>query len=102
MKNWTVNRIEWMDKDNELMLFYKDQAGHFSYESRIFLPASLLNKILMEIQKQNGFEQIDAFLKIEQWSDAETNFVFDFSKLDGEVTWTVPVEAQNQIRQIRA
>lgn len=102
MKNWTVNRIEWMNKDNELMLFFKDQNGHFTYESRILLPAHLLNRILMEIQKENGFDQIDSYMKIEQWSEEETNFVFDFTKMDNSVRWTLPIDTEKQIRQIRA
>lgn len=102
MKNWTIYRIEWMNKDSELMLFHKDQSGPFTYESRVLLPADLLNKILMEIQKENGIDQIDAFMTIEQWSEDETNFIFDFTKRIQEVKWSLPIDTESQIRQIRA
>ena len=74
-----VKRIEWLNNESEMVLTCQVQSGSLCYNTNIALPSSELNSIISRLQKQNPDEDINACLKIEQWTEEDVCFVFAFS-----------------------
>jgi hypothetical protein len=74
-----VKRIEWLNQETEMLLLCEVQSGSLFYNTSIALPSSELNAVVSDLQKQNPDEDINEFLKIEQWTEEDISFVYDFS-----------------------
>lgn len=97
-----VNRIEWMSQEEELTLTVVEQNGLMSYNSRMFLPASSLNALISELQRQTPELDLLSCLTIEQWSESEVNYVFDLTNMGHSNYFLEGVQAGTTARQIRA
>ncbi|MBU2018091.1 MAG: hypothetical protein KJ941_00475 [Bacteroidetes bacterium] len=75
-----IKRIEWMEKDSDMLVIFEERKGNLTYDTRVLLSADLLNRILCDLQKENIDFDPNSFLKIEQWSENEINYIFDFSE----------------------
>jgi hypothetical protein len=97
-----VKRIEWMSKDNDMLVVVEERNGIFSVDSKIILPSSCLNGLLNDLQKQNPELEMDALMRIEQWSTEEFNYVFDL-EFEFKVNFEIYKEnLDHNYRQIRA
>jgi quinol monooxygenase YgiN len=82
MKAKRIKRIEWMEQDTEMVVIFEEKKGNLSYDSRVLLPANYLNRILCDLQKENEGIDPNSFLKVEQWSENEFNYIFEFSEIE--------------------
>jgi hypothetical protein len=97
-----VKKVEWFSNSAEMTLICVNETGNLRYASVLNLPSDCLNKVLSDLQKQAPEVDINECLKIEQWSETDINFVFDFSALENqEFTFTRNV-LEIDYRQIRA
>lgn len=97
-----VKRIEWYNNEEEMMLTCEIANGALRYNTRIALSGSCLNRVLSDLQKQSPEYDLNDCLKIEQWSEEEVSFTFDFSSFsDVDFIFERPAQ-QFDFRQIRA
>lgn len=102
MEKTVVRKIEWYSNEEEMLLMCDIQNGAFTYSSKIALAGSALNKVLSNLQKQNPDRDINDCLQIEQWSEEDVTFCFDFSYFfDSEFVFVQHAQ-QIDFRQIRA
>ncbi len=97
-----VKRIEWMDKDNDMLVVLEEKFGTMTYDTKVILPCTSLNGILSECKKQNPDFELDEFMVIEQWSEKEINYVFDFTTSNDVNFLLGPFSFKEDFRQIRA
>ncbi len=97
-----VKRIEWLNNESEMVLSCEVQSGSLCYNTNIALPSSELNGVISNLQKQNPEEDINACLKIEQWTEEDVSFVFDFSHFNQIEFMLYRPTLELDFRQIRA
>ena len=97
-----VKKIEWLNGESEMTLLCENRSGNLSYNSRISLPADLLNKVVSDLQKQAPERDINDCLKIEQWSEQDVCFIYDFTNLSSTEFMYQREILQLDFRQIRA
>jgi hypothetical protein len=102
MKRREVIRIEWMQKDSEMVVTLREYQGVMEYQTRLIMPSSFLNQFLLDLQKVKGDLDLDQKMRVEQWSEDEFNFVFDFSDLNIDLSYVQGSVWENQVRYIRA
>lgn len=96
-----IKRIEWMNQDSELVVVVREQKNLLSYDSKWIFPASSLNLLINEVQKQME-EDVNDCLKIEQWSSEEINYIFDFSSPLAQPLYLQRRLTNVEAREIRA
>lgn len=97
-----VRKIEWFNNEDEMMMTCEIMNGALRYNSRIAISGSCLNKVLSELQKQTPDYDLNDCLKIEQWSEDEVSFTFDFTRFSEiDLVFERP-SFQFDFRQIRA
>lgn len=96
-----IKRIEWMNQDNDLVVVVRETQQLLSYDSKWIFPASMLNALLLEVQKQMDTDVNDC-LKIEQWSSEEINYIFDFSNSGAQLLYLDKRLPNVEAREIRA
>ncbi|MFA7272601.1 MAG: hypothetical protein WC044_01960 [Crocinitomicaceae bacterium] len=97
-----VKRIDWENNHSDMLVTCDVQNGIFSYNSTLVLPGSELNKLLSHLQKQNVDLDLNDCLKVEQWSENEIHYIFDFSTFDtSEFVYEIHFSS-NKLKQIRA
>ncbi|MFT7345292.1 MAG: hypothetical protein ACI9XP_001886 [Lentimonas sp.] len=97
-----VRRIEWLEGENDMILFGEVINGIFSYESKIILPSSVLNSILSQVQKQNHGMDVNECMSVEQWSQSQTNYVFNFDSINNPLPLLDTSGFASNYKQIRA
>lgn len=102
MKGKRIKRIEWMGQDTDMLVTFEENKANLSYDSRIVIPANLLNGILCDLKKENIDFEPNNCLKIEQWSINEVNFVFDFTMVEVNSTLLFQRMETVEYRYIRA
>lgn len=102
MEKTVIKRIDWLSQETEMVLFCEVQSGNLFYNTSIALPCSELNKVICELQKQNPNVDIQDCLKIEQWTEEDMNFVYDFSLYQNEEFLLHTPSLEFEFRQIRA
>lgn len=101
-ENIVVKKIEWMSGENNMVLVCDTQSGNLVYPSRITLPSDQLNRVVSDLQKQHPQTDINECLIIEQWSEDDVLFVYDFSCVSfGDYIYHRAFE-ELDFRQIRA
>ena len=98
----TVKRIEWLNTESDMVLVCENNAGNLTYNSRISLPSNLLNQIVSDMQKQHPELEVHDCLKIEQWSEFDMYFIYDFSSQEDLEFLYQPQVQEIEFRQIRA
>lgn len=97
-----VRKIEWFSNDTEMILSCEVVNGVLRYNTKIAVAGSCLNQVLSDMQKQSKDYDVNDCLIIEQWSEDEVSFLFDFSNWnETEFIFQKPNKSWN-FRQIRA
>lgn len=97
-----VKRIEWLANESDMVLICENNLGTLSYNSRISLPSILLNQVISDMQKQQPDLDVNDCLKIEQWSENDVYYIYDFESLS-ERSFQYQAQVQEfNFRQIRA
>lgn len=91
-----------MSQDTDLILVFEEKRGTMKFDSRMILPAILLNKILVDLSKENDLYDLDQYMEIEQWSETEINYVFNFSEIELNTTQLFQPAFETNARYIRA
>lgn len=106
MKNLTdkmiVKQIEWTNNDSDMHITCTVRNGFFEYNTILVLPGFRLNKVLLELQKQNSDVDVQDCLKIEQWEEDEFRYLFEFSTLEAIEFVFVNQNISESLKQIRA
>lgn len=106
MRNLTdtliVKRIDWENNHSDLLVTCDVRNGIFSYNSTLVLPGSELNKLLSQLQKQHVNLDLNDCLKVEQWSETEIHYIFDFSTFDTREFVYENHFSSDRLKQIRA
>lgn len=102
MKSGQLKRIEWMNKDSEMLVYLEESQGFLSYESSFIMSASHLNSLLNQFLKRNPEVDLDSVTKIEQWSENEFNYIFQFQSIEFEAVLIEETDFSRNYRQIRA
>ena len=97
-----VRKIEWLEGENELTLHAEVLNGIFSYESKIILPSNSLNAVLSRIQKDNQEVEVNDCMVVEQWSQNQSNYVFNFEANLEALPLLSTQDLSGNYRQIRA
>jgi hypothetical protein len=106
MKNLTeiivINQIEWTNNESDMHISCRVQNGFFSYNTTLVLPGTELNRVVSRLQKQNDIVDIQDCLKVEQWSEDEFRYVFNFTQF-GDSEFIFENQLTNTcLKQIRA
>lgn len=97
-----VRKIEWFNNESEMILSCDMINGAFTYSTDIVVPGDSLNRILSDLQKQTPELDLNECMKIEQWSEDEVSFIFDFSLNEDINLFYIQPAAEFNFRQIRA
>jgi hypothetical protein len=106
MRNLTdtliVKRIVWENNHSDMLVTCDVQNGIFCYNCTLVLPGTELNKLLSHLQKQNVDLDVNDCLKVEQWSETEIHYIFDFSTFDKNEFVYENHFSSDKLKQIRA
>ncbi len=97
-----VKRIEWLANESDMVLICENKMGNLSYNSRISLPSIFLNKVISDMQKQQPELDLNDCLRIEQWSETDVYYIYDFNAHSDNTFLYQPQVQEFNFRQIRA
>jgi hypothetical protein len=106
MKNLTektiINQIEWTNNESDMHISCTVKNGFFEYKTILVLPGTELNRVITKLQQQNDILDIQDCLEIEQWSEDEFRYVFNFKQFqDSEFIFQNQL-SMDSFKQIRA
>jgi hypothetical protein len=97
-----VKRIEWLANESDMVLICENKMGNLSYNSRISLPSILMNKVISDMHKQQPEIDLNDCLRIEQWSETDVYYIYDFDGHSNTSFLYHPQVQEFNFRQIRA
>lgn len=97
-----VKRIEWLANESDMVLICENKMGNLSYNSRISLPSILMNKVISDMHKQQPEIDLNDCLRIEQWSETDVYYIYDFDGHSNTSFLYYPQVQEFNFRQIRA